>query len=233
MSLDIKDLRNELTKHKTKKYSKRKLTVLYLVVHHSATPTFPGTKDFIAYSNYHVNDLNWPGIAYHYGVNDDDGVAYLLNEEELCTYHIGTTTRNWKKEWPNHPLNKQGFKRPINDNAIGVVLPGNFDVNEVPKVQWDGAVKLFRYLLGEYPNALIIGHREVPGAFKTCPGEKFDLTKFISEVRKNPNVVDIAESEQISLYRTLYSKWAPLIPQEKRSEFVSTLNKIRPYLKEE
>lgn len=192
--IDIVDIRGRLARHASKRYSARALPPFYLVVHHGATAAEPGSATLEAYARYHVGK-GWPGIGYHCGVSPD-GLAYRLNDDSAMSYHVGTKDSSFRRVWPSHPFRAKGWPRPTNHNSLGVVLAGNFEHHAPPAAQWAAAVRLFQHLADHYPRAIIIGHREVPAAFKTCPGTAFDLDRFIREVR-NADVPNLAKAADL------------------------------------
>lgn len=76
------------------------------------------------------------------------------------------------------PLAKAGaHARGFNFSSIGICLVGgdsglfNFTFDQLKCL-----VKLVDYYRGQYPDAEILGHRDLPGARKTCPN--FDVRSF-------------------------------------------------------
>lgn len=157
--MKITDVRKSLTRHKNKSYRRRPINaVTDIAIHHSATTS--GSAE--AYANYHVNNLGWCGIGYHF-VIEQDGEIKHCNDLDVISYHVG---------------NSNGF-------CIGICLTGNFTIQEPTKEQ-EAAL---RYLVNEYlPGKLpslknIKGHNEYPGyASKQCPS--FDFRKVLKEVEK-------------------------------------------------
>jgi len=64
----------------------------------------------------------------------------------------------------------QGF----NAKSIGVCLIGT---DKYTKEQWESLRANVRGLLKQYPNATIVGHRDLPEVHKTCPG--FDVVAWV------------------------------------------------------
>lgn len=150
--MQIINLIGKLKTSKTKQYKKRPLDAVdQIVVHCSATKT--GSPE--SFANYHVDKLKWPGIGYHYVISKD-GKAYKCNAISTISYHAAGA----------------------NYSSIGVCLVGNFDVEDVPDVQMKAAVDLVKDIRKNMKIKRVIGHREVPGTKKTCPGKRFDMNKF-------------------------------------------------------
>lgn len=139
------DVRASLLRHKTQKYSKRKLSdIRSAAIHHSLTVT--GTPE--AFANYHVQANGWPGIAYPF-VIPKDGTIYWCLDLELISYHVGNSNRH----------------------ALGICLVGDFRTQQPTPAQLDSLNRLLKYLQGILPNMKqILGHSEYPGySWKQCP----------------------------------------------------------------
>lgn len=157
--MQIKDITDNLPRHPTKRYRQRALdTITHAVVHHSATAG--GTPE--AFARYHVRDLGWPGIGYHY-VIDRKGQVYKCHPATVVSYHASGA----------------------NSHSVGVCLVGNLDVQRPTQSQMSALAELLRELVGAYqiPAANVIGHRDVPGTRKSCPGRNVDM----QEVRRAQN----------------------------------------------
>jgi hypothetical protein len=101
------DIVNDLPKSNTSTYPTRTLNQIdTIIVHHSAVPSTARGATPEGYANFHITSPNYgfPGIAYHV-VIQPDGKAYLTNYLETISYHVGA----------------------LNTSAVGVVLSGNFD----------------------------------------------------------------------------------------------------------
>lgn len=159
--MKVKDVRSDLPTHNSKRYSKRPLSAIYYIaVHHSLTDNIPGGEDIEAFARYHVNNLDWPGIGYHY-VIDADGTVYKTNSADIKSYHVG-----------KH-----------NQSALGVCLVGDFrDYNPTDK-QYQALKELLKELKSAYniTNDNIKGHSEFEGYnWKKCP--EIDMDKLREEV---------------------------------------------------
>lgn len=157
--MSVIDISDKLQRHTSNKYKTRLATAIkQIVIHHSATKpnSSDGIRDAEAFARYHVIELGWPGIGYHYVIGKD-GTVLKTNPNSVSSYHAGKA----------------------NATSLGVCLVGTFDVKEPPEEQWDAALRLTRELMGAYgiPVERVIGHREVP-ANKSCPGNRFDMDKF-------------------------------------------------------
>ncbi len=149
--MKVNDIIGSLPGHPTKRYRQRTLSATtHIVVHHSATTS--GTPE--AFARYHVEELGWPGIGYHY-VIDRKGEVYKCHPATTISYHASGA----------------------NACSIGVCLVGNFDVQRPTESQRAALVELLQELMSAYhiPAAHVIGHREVPGTKKSCPGTNIDM----------------------------------------------------------
>ena len=154
---------DEPPRHKRRKYGRGVLSsIRYIVVHHGAA-LGDGLPRIRAYARYHVESLGWPGIGYHFGVTKD-GTIYRTNPLEVISYHVGGYT----------------------SRSVGVVLVGHYDVEDPPSEQMAAAKHLCAWLcstLGLGPES-VRGHREFPGAHKTCPRLKISMASFRGGVRR-------------------------------------------------
>ncbi|MEO0339503.1 MAG: peptidoglycan recognition family protein, partial [Bacteroidota bacterium] len=146
--LVIKDVSKDLKQHPNKKYTSRNLDKIdQIVIHHSAT-TSGSAK---AYSDYHVEHNDWPGIGYHYVV-EKDGQVKQTNSLDLVSYHVsGQNTR-----------------------SIGICMTGHYDKQEPPAIQLENTARLIAFLQDQFDKIdQIEGHRAY--ANKSCPGDNIDV----------------------------------------------------------
>lgn len=131
-----------------------------LVLHHAAGPENQ-TPEQIA--RFHVEQRDWPGIAYHYLIAPD-GTAYKCWPTTTVTWCVANG----------------------NSSSLCVCLIGNRSLLSCPPAQWEAAVELFRDLLVALPDRAVFGHREVPTTppqNTQCPGTLIDLMAFRRDVR--------------------------------------------------
>jgi len=142
------DVADSLNKHPTKQYATRRLEAIeHIVIHHSAiTPTVGAQR----IAEYHVNNLDWPGIGYHFVV-DDQGIIYRTNPLETVSYHAGN----------------------INRSGAGVCFLGNFTDDVPTSAQLESGGKLVAWLVQELKltNDEIKGHKEFMNT--QCPGKQW------------------------------------------------------------
>ncbi len=124
-----------------------------ITVHHSLTKS----GDSSAFANYHVNQLGWHGVAYHFVILKDGTIEWNHNLG-LRSYHVG--------DW--------------NTQAVGVCLVGDFRTEEPTKAQKESLKQLHDALVKDLPNYKVTkGHNEYPDyTWKACP--EFDYKKVIS-----------------------------------------------------
>jgi N-acetyl-anhydromuramyl-L-alanine amidase AmpD len=144
----IIDLIDTLARHESKQYNTRPVSeIRYLCVHHSAIPASV-KPDKIA--SYHVKRRDWPGIGYHYLI-DDDGTIYQGNTVEKISYHAAS----------------------MNPSSVGICFLGNFMKEPPPPAQIQAGAHLAAWLMEKLQIDLgsVKGHR---GFIQTaCPGDQW------------------------------------------------------------
>lgn len=129
--------------------------VQYIVIHYSATPV---ERDFSAADIDAMHKRRgWRGIGYHFYIRKDG------------------TVENGR------PLRERGAHvKGHNHHSIGICYEGgvyaidpNTGFDTRTEAQRDAMIRLIRQMLQRYPNAQIIGHKNMPGAATQCPG--FDV----------------------------------------------------------
>ena len=119
-----------------------------IVIHCSATrenKSFPVTSLIAC----HQDRFGFTG--YHYYI-ERDGQLFQTRHENLPGAHV----------------------RHYNQHSIGICYEGGLDKNGLPKdtrtkEQKAALVALLRSLREDYPEAVILGHRDIPGVRKECP----------------------------------------------------------------
>lgn len=121
-----------------------------LVIHCAATPPSAdiGVEEI---RHWHVDERGWSDVGYHYIIRRD-GLVEGGRDVEIAGAHA----------------------RGHNANSIGVCLVGGVDEQGQPdanytRAQWASLARLIRSLKASYPEAGILGHRDLPGVTKACP----------------------------------------------------------------
>ena len=125
-------------------FSKRQETN-YIVIHHSASDKNTSTSDI---HQWHLNQ-GFNGIGYHFVIESDGSVH---QGRPMWASGAHAEGHNWE--------------------SIGVNVVGNFeDGDAVPTPeQMDSLKILLDDLKAEYPDAKIIGHRDINAT--ACPGQR-------------------------------------------------------------
>jgi N-acetylmuramoyl-L-alanine amidase len=170
--MEIVDKRNSLPTHPSKRYRRRTLSAIKnIAIHHSATTT-GGAKSF---ARYHVNSLDWPGIAYHYVV-DKDGVINYCHDLEVISYHVGNS----------------------NSRAIGICMVGDFRTQQLTDTQKRATQNLVTSLLDVLTIEVddVWGHQEFPRyEWKPCPS--INMENFRNEL------LFIRQKGELPIYRSV------------------------------
>lgn len=121
----------------------------YIALHHADAVTCSAQQ----IDQWH-KEKGWSGIGYHYFVRKD-GDVYRGRPEWSVGAHV------------------QG----MNYCSIGICAEGNYDKETtMPITQKDAIVKLMKDILVRYPQAKIVGHRDIGSS--DCPGKYYPLDYF-------------------------------------------------------
>lgn len=117
-----------------------------LVVHHTVSVGTP--EQFAHYHcNSKANGQGWPGIGYHYVINQD-GIIFQTNYHKTISFHGNAA----------------------NPYSVGIAMVGDFRTRKFAGRQANALRTLVRLLGAELPNVQkVIGHRQAPGAGTVCP----------------------------------------------------------------
>ena len=123
-----------------------------IVIHHTHNPEL--TLETTHYM--HQNRFKWAGIGYNFFIEKDGSI---FSGRGL---YVGAHAKNH------------------NDTSIGIGIAGNFDVSLPNEEQMNSLIELVLNFMKEYDiePAKVIGHREIPGVEKSCPGNLFDMNEF-------------------------------------------------------
>ena len=125
--------------------------------------------------------VNWDAIRrWHKGITK--GSKYKMND---IGYHHGIELINKRYEILTGRLMtvKGAHVRGHNDENLGIVLVGNFDLAPPPKEQWDLAVDFVSSLcqILFITQDHVYGHNEFD-PHKSCPGKRFNMNLFRAEL---------------------------------------------------
>lgn len=126
----------------------------FLAIHHSAVNA---DSSALTIAKYHVDVMDWPGIAYHWLIHPDGRIEYV---GPMKTQRWNVATRNLE--------------------VVGICLVGDFTSKAPTAAQLRSARALCLWLHDFLPNSPEVkGHYElaVPGWETSCPGKTFNLWK--------------------------------------------------------
>lgn len=132
----------------------------YIFIHHSLTKDGK-TVSWSAIREYHIVDLGWNAIGYHYGIE-------LVNK----SFEI------FKGRMDNEP-GAHCKQSGMNRKSLGICLVGNFDLRPPDTTQIHMLTRLTRSLM--YIHNIPIEHvmpHNMLAHYKTCPGSQFDFERF-------------------------------------------------------
>jgi len=118
------DVVYRLPRHANKRYASRDVgTIQYVIVNHSAVPP---TVTATQVAQFHVKNMNWPGIGYHFYI-DDQGIIYQTNHLSTISYHAGN----------------------YDSVSVGICVAGNFTKTIPTAAQLKSTAHLAAWLLDE------------------------------------------------------------------------------------
>jgi hypothetical protein len=134
----VENIVKTLIRHPTKRYDVRSLDdIRYLTISHSAVPSTVTARQI---ARFHVNQMGWPGIGYHFYL-DDKGQIHQTNELAAVCYHVG--------QW--------------DAVSVAICIGGNF-AQEIPNdAQMQSTAHLVAWLLQELglPQDAVVGKSEL------------------------------------------------------------------------
>jgi N-acetylmuramoyl-L-alanine amidase len=143
----------------------------HIVIHHSAGNF--GNIEFLQ-KVHRERQSNDPidAIPYHYIIGNGNGLG------------LGEVDFDWRREnniWGSHVSLSNPDK---NFRGIGICLIGNYEKNNIPKVQYNSLVSLTKELMLQYSieSKNVFGHGHINGESTKCPGKNFPMEKFISNI---------------------------------------------------
>ena len=148
----------------------------YIVLHHAEAVKCTAQD---VHSWHRAN--GWTGIGYHFFVRKD-GTIYRGRPLDVVGAHV------------------QG----MNSCSIGICAEGDYHTKEktMPQAQKKSIIELCQYLKKNYyPNAKIVGHREIGDS--NCPGRYYPLDEI-----KNMKYTEVLTMEQYNELKELINKQA-------------------------
>lgn len=123
-----------------------------IIIHHTHNPNL----DLLSTHKLHIEKFKWAGIGYNYLIEKDGRI------------------------FEGRGLKVGAHAKGNNKDSIGIALVGNFDVTLPEEIQMKPLIGLCLSFMYEYDIEVsrVIGHRELEGVTKSCPGELFDMVKF-------------------------------------------------------
>ena len=146
----------------------------YIVLHHAEAVKCTAQD---VHSWHRAN--GWTGIGYHFFVRKD-GTIYRGRPINVVGAHV------------------QG----MNSCSIGICAEGDYHTKEktMPQAQKKSIIELCQYLKKNYyPNAKIVGHREIGDS--NCPGRYYPLDEI-----KNMKYTEVLTMEQYNELKSLIEK---------------------------
>lgn len=147
----------------------------YIALHHAAAVTCSAAD----VDRWHKSN-GWSGIGYHYFVRKN-GDIYRGRPEWSIGAHV------------------QG----MNSQSIGICAEGNYDTEtSMPETQYNAILDLISDIKTRYPNAKVVGHREIGSS--DCPGKYYPL----DDIKNNVNI----RSDELTM--TQYDEIMSIIAQK-------------------
>lgn len=123
-----------------------------IIIHHTHNPNL----DLESTHKLHIEKFKWAGIGYNYLIENDGRI------------------------FEGRGLKVGAHAKGNNRDSIGIALVGNFDIGYPEDIQLKPLIELCLSFMYEYDIEVnkVIGHRELEGVTKSCPGELFDMMEF-------------------------------------------------------
>lgn len=139
----------------------------YIALHHAAAVTCTAAQ----VDQWH-KDNDWSGIGYHYFVRKD-GTIYRGRPENKMGAHVSG----------------------MNNRSLGICAEGNYDIETtMPTAQYNAIVELISDIKTRYPNAKVVGHREIGSS--DCPGRYYPLQSIKDDAERGDIDMTTAETLQ-------------------------------------
>ncbi len=147
--------------------------ITHIAVHHSAVEG----ATIESYANYHVKQLGWAHIGYHFVIKGDQ--AYQTNDLLTFSYHTASN----------------------NDYTVSVSISGDLSKRPMSEVERNAlyAVILTYMDLFQIPAENVWGHNEYPKNATSCPC--IDMNKVRDDIRTIQMRLQRAQTKQARLER--------------------------------
>ncbi|MDR7077337.1 N-acetylmuramoyl-L-alanine amidase [Neobacillus niacini] len=131
--------------------------VMYIIVHHTEEIGWDINKTH----SFHQDYRGWSGIGYNFFIEENGEIIKGRG------YHVGAHAYSY------------------NDKSIGICLAGNFDILTPSIEQLKSLSNLCIFLLNQFniTTTHILGHGELEGITKSCPGKNFDMVQFRESIK--------------------------------------------------
>ncbi|MEL6837155.1 MAG: peptidoglycan recognition family protein [Bacteroidota bacterium] len=152
LGVPVRDIRQKLPKHPTKRFGRRKKSkITGIVLHHSAGGIHDTPWDIADYhvGPNHISDTGTPGVNYTV-IIDRKAKIYWCNDLEAITWHVsGQNTEN-----------------------ASICVIGDYEMDEPTKAQLRAVKSAKRWLEWRVGKRLPMqGHDQACGGCKDCPGK--------------------------------------------------------------
>lgn len=137
-----------------------------IIIHHTHNPNL----NLESTHKLHIEKFKWAGIGYNYLI-EKDGRIFEGRGMKVGAHAKGN-----------------------NKDSIGIALVGNFDTGRPEEIQLKPLIDLCISFMYKYDIEVnkVIGHRELEGVTKSCPGELFDMAEFrnvlLEEINKKSEI---------------------------------------------
>lgn len=140
----------------------------YIALHHAAAVTCTAAQ----VDQWHKSN-GWSGIGYHYFVRKDGSI------------------------YEGRPLNSMGAHvSSMNNCSIGICAEGNYDIEtSMPDAQYDAILSLISYLHDIYPDAKVVGHKDIGSS--DCPGKYYPLNSLKIGSKKESEGLTVTQYEEL------------------------------------
>ena len=141
----------------------------YIVIHHSAGSS--GNLNFLR----GVHRERFPKsryMAYHFVVGNGKGMGCgEVDHGSRWNYQL----------WGAHVSYRNRF---MNANGIGICMIGNFEKHKMDEKQYQGMVRLIKYLKVMYkiPSENVLFHGKIRKEQTLCPGKNFPYERFKKDI---------------------------------------------------